>query len=548
MRAPRSVISTRRLVGLGLVAALALGACGGDDESGDTTSPTTEPPATTTAESTTSAPAASTTTTSPATTTTTTAPAVPVQILVTNDDGVGAEGIDVLVEALLGLEGVEVTVVAPADQQSGTGGSTTDGPLTTTETTTVSGHPATAVNGFPADTVIWAVDQQGLDEQPDLVISGINEGQNLGPFVDLSGTVGAARAAATRGIPAIAVSQGLTAADGTPPDYTAGAEVVIEYLDEHLDDLLASAGEPQDVVVNINVPTCAAGTSIRGTAEVPAQIVVDDPAVALGPQDCSSTVDQPDGDVGAFVVGFVTISPIDSMPPREALQSRLAVELGDDEVAAEVSAGLGDDLVSTLAERTGGSLLTHPLLSMTPPTVDPADVDSLWILSFGYRFAPGVEPPADGAIPSPDDIVPGPVNEALARAAADFVAEWPVPIIAQSEVADALAELGVTDVISVGPDVAADGTVTYLSTVGAIDKGLRLAAEAGVDPGTAGILCFADHATRCQLVAQAAGLTAGVPDGVELPSEYDPESGQPWTRDRVSYLTTDLLGRTLLGT
>ena len=139
---------------------------------------------------------------------TTTVPAT-LHILVTNDDGVGAPGIDAVVEALRALPDTEVTVVAPLENQSGTGGQTTPGTLTVTDTTTASGYPAKAVAGFPADSVIWAFDQAGVTQKPDLVVSGINFGQNLGPAVAISGTVGAAEAAAARGVPALAASQGL---------------------------------------------------------------------------------------------------------------------------------------------------------------------------------------------------------------------------------------------------------------------------------------------------------------------------------------------------
>ena len=78
---------------------------------------------------------------------TTTLPAT-LHILVTNDDGVGAPGIDAVVQALSALPATEVTVVAPATNQSGTGGQTTPGPLTVTDATTASGYPAKAVAGF----------------------------------------------------------------------------------------------------------------------------------------------------------------------------------------------------------------------------------------------------------------------------------------------------------------------------------------------------------------------------------------------------------------
>src|SRR4051794_29333196 len=109
--------------------------------------------------------------TSETTTATAAVPAEPVRILVTNDDGVAAPGIDALVEGLRTLEGVEVTVVAPAENQSGKGGTVTGGVLVASDATTTSGYPAKAVAGTPADTIVWAIDQKGIDFTPDLVLS-----------------------------------------------------------------------------------------------------------------------------------------------------------------------------------------------------------------------------------------------------------------------------------------------------------------------------------------------------------------------------------------
>jgi 5'-nucleotidase len=301
-----------------LCAALIGAACGGDDAADAAatsvpvlTATAVEPaPATTEPAPATTELATTTTESAPATAAPTTVAAEPVQILVTNDDGVDAAGIDAVVEALRSLDGVEVTVVAPAEQQSGTGGSTTDGPVEAVETTTASGYPAIAVDGFPADSVNWAMDG-GIDVVPDLVVSGINEGQNLGPFVDLSGTVGAARAAATRGIPSIAISQGFSATEGGEPDFAAGAAALLDYLDAELESLVGAA---PDTVVNINVPTCAAGTAIRGVAEVPTEPIIDDMGLALTTQDCSSTGDAPPTEVAAFTAGYVTITEVSTLP------------------------------------------------------------------------------------------------------------------------------------------------------------------------------------------------------------------------------------------
>lgn len=230
---------------------------------------------------------------------TTRPPAEPLTVLVTNDDGYAAEGIDTVVEALRELPDVEVTVVAPAGNQSGTGGKTTPGTLSASDQETKSGYPATAVEGFPADAVNYAL-ANVLDESPDLVVSGINEGQNLGPITSISGTVGAAEAAAARGIPALAASQGV----GEPPDYESAAELVVEWVTGRRATL--TDGSAQKVVVNLNVPTCPTG-SLRGLRQVP--LSTDGTGIAP-PPDCASTVTDVTDDASAFLVGFATATEL----------------------------------------------------------------------------------------------------------------------------------------------------------------------------------------------------------------------------------------------
>ncbi len=249
-----------------------------------------------------------TTTTAAAPAPTTTAPVSgPLRIMVTNDDGVSAAGIDAVVTALRALPNTEVTVVAPAAQQSGTGGKTTPGMLSATPATTASGLSATAVDGYPADTVIWALDQGGLPERPQLVVSGVNEGQNLGPVVNVSGTIGAARAAVARGIPALAASQGA----GDPPTYEVAVGYVVDWVTTHRAAL--SAGSEPVAITSINAPTCGSG-SVRGLLKV---ALASDPAgrnVLASDVDCASSSPAGADDVGAFNVGYATISPVPSTP------------------------------------------------------------------------------------------------------------------------------------------------------------------------------------------------------------------------------------------
>ena len=192
--------------------------------------------------------------------------------------------------------------MAPATNQSGTAGQVTDGTVVVSDATTASGYPAKAVDGFPADTIVWAIDDQGVEVRPDLVISGINEGQNLGAFIDKSGTIGAARAAATRGIPAIAVSQGF----GTNVDDSTAVDLAIGWLEQW-----RSGGSTEPIVESLNVPTCGTGT-VRELQELPISTDAAGPSALMRDVDCTSTASDPKDDVAGFNMGFATISKVPS--------------------------------------------------------------------------------------------------------------------------------------------------------------------------------------------------------------------------------------------
>lgn len=245
--------------------------------------------------------AAPTTTTAAEGSTTTASGDEVLDILVTNDDGYAAAGIDAVVEALRTMKGVTVTVVAPAENQSGTGDKTTPGAdLVVAEVKTASGYDATSVAGFPGDSVIVALDELGLD--PDLVVSGTNIGQNIGPFSQLSGTVGAAKTAARRGIPGLAASTGT----GDQPDFSESASHVVKWVEEHRAELLAGDVEP--FVESINTPSCP--DDDRGVVEVPlATDFKDRDAFKV---DCASTKPAADlvDDVDAFLNGFTSLTTI----------------------------------------------------------------------------------------------------------------------------------------------------------------------------------------------------------------------------------------------
>ena len=125
------------------------------------------------------------------------------RILLTNDDGVNATGLKVL-ERIARRFSDDIWIVAPTEEQSGAGHSLT---LTVPVRLRKLGERRFCVTGTPTDAVMMALAQIMKDEPPDLILSGVNRGANLGEDVTYSGTVSAAMEGALAGIPSIALSQ-----------------------------------------------------------------------------------------------------------------------------------------------------------------------------------------------------------------------------------------------------------------------------------------------------------------------------------------------------
>ncbi|WP_228814325.1 hypothetical protein [Nocardia otitidiscaviarum] len=181
----------------------------------------------------------------------------------------------------------------------------------------------------------------------------------------------------------------------------------------------------------------------------------------------------------------------------------------------------------------------------SPPdlwTVPTAAADSATIIiafSFGNRLPAGVDATREvGA--------PGPVNEELAAAVVATRGDRGIPVYAQTEIAEVLrSRYHMTDVISIDPDRAADGTLVYLSTDGVAAKVAALRGGS-VRSDAAAVVAFRDHQWRATRTTAQHGFHAFAPAGVAMPETYDPESGQPWTRSALAYLPTDFLGRLAL--
>jgi 5'-nucleotidase len=161
-------------------------------------------------------------------------------ILLTNDDGYQAEGLRALAAALADL--ATVSIVAPSKEQSGTAQSLTlRQPIICNQI----GEREWAIDGTPADCVIVAVHKL-LPEKPDLVISGINHGANLGENVYYSGTVGAAREGALHHLPSVAIS---LCSKRTEVKFENSARVARAAA-----EMILKEGLPDQVLLNVNVP------------------------------------------------------------------------------------------------------------------------------------------------------------------------------------------------------------------------------------------------------------------------------------------------------
>ena len=170
------------------------------------------------------------------------------RILITNDDGIGAEGIRKLAE--IARRFGEVTVVAPDAQRSAASHHCIfSRPLILTEYDFgPDGIRAYTLDGTPADCVRVGI-FAAMDRKPDIVLSGINHGYNISSDIQYSGTVGAALEAAFLGVPAIAVSYGNYRFEAT--------DIVDRYLPGLLEEYMEKP-LPANKIWNINIPDCPA--------------------------------------------------------------------------------------------------------------------------------------------------------------------------------------------------------------------------------------------------------------------------------------------------
>jgi 5'-nucleotidase len=230
------------------------------------------------------------------------------KILLSNDDGYQAPGLQALITALGDV--ADLVIMAPSADQSCSSSSLTLRQPIAVNRVPDSPHEFYHVEGTPADCVHLAINGF-LDEKPDMVVSGINSGSNLGDDVVYSGTVAAAIEGRFLGLPAMAVSL----ASDTPTHYETAARVVQDMV-----SILASRPLPGDIILNINVPDrpyaqLAGLYATRCGARHQSQPVVDDGSdgdtryFRIGPSGEKADAG-PGTDFHAIAEGRVSVTPL----------------------------------------------------------------------------------------------------------------------------------------------------------------------------------------------------------------------------------------------
>lgn len=263
--------------------------------------------------------------------------------LITNDDGVRSPGLKATVEAVLPLG--DVTVVAPSSQQTSAGrsfGGDINEHLRPIDYT-VKGVKIRAyhANCPPARLILHALDVLFRDRKPDLLVSGINYGENLGSNVTLSGTIGAALQAATQGIRGLAMSVQTKIEDHrnhADLDWTTAMHFTRLFA-----RALLTARLPADVdFLNVNVPSAATPDTPWALTRLSRQPYFDNKIAAPKPDSrlkdsqCVYGFDvktlEPESDIRAFTDGLVTATPMsldltsraDTRAIRQALKSLIS--------------------------------------------------------------------------------------------------------------------------------------------------------------------------------------------------------------------------------
>ena len=188
------------------------------------------------------------------------------RILISNDDGIDAPGLKCLHDIARQLSD-DVWVVAPDANQSGAGHRFT---LGTELHYTQKSDRVFSLNGTPADCVVAGCTDILKDKAPDVVLAGINHGQNMGDIIHCSGTAAAAREGALQGALGIALSQGVDYEKGLDVEWDVSCAFAMDLLRQLFEAADLGGARNRDIYYNVNFPQCAL-SDVSGVRVVPIQ-------------------------------------------------------------------------------------------------------------------------------------------------------------------------------------------------------------------------------------------------------------------------------------
>lgn len=280
------------------------------------------------------------------------------RVLLTNDDGIEADGLQALRRALIAIPSVELAVIAPDGNRSAMARSiTTRRPVWVQEVDFEDGTIGYATDGTPVDCVRLA--HLGLIEgfEAELVVSGINHGSNLGDDITYSGTVAAALEAIVLGLPGIAVSQQSTNREldfrmGSRFDFSVAASFTARLVAE-----LQNVPLPDGTLLNINVPGASpSGVEVarlgKRVYRDELALIEEDPSHPVGRRlyriygDATYLGDETGTDLAAVAAGKIAVTPIHfDLTDRDGLDSLARYDL------ARLIAPAADEVADEVAER-----------------------------------------------------------------------------------------------------------------------------------------------------------------------------------------------------
>ncbi|KAI3815500.1 hypothetical protein L1987_15171 [Smallanthus sonchifolius] len=242
-------------------------------------------------------------------------------IMVTNDDGIDAPGLQALVRILVSTNRYRVWVCAPDSENSAASHSATVHRAVAAKRTEISGTTAFAISGTPSDCTSLGVSTALFLSVPDLVLSGINMGSNCGLHIVYSGTVAGAREAFIHGIPSVSISYDWVEGTSNTNDFTLAAEACLPIINAIFVEI-KNKTYPNKCFLNVNLPTdilnhkgfklTKQGSSIMkvGWKQVPSD------AKAVSQEDLfrlelkGGQVENGGTDFGPLKEGYITITPL----------------------------------------------------------------------------------------------------------------------------------------------------------------------------------------------------------------------------------------------